>query len=92
MEKNLPLKPEQPRPPASVQSNHTTVNAATPAYSILNQSQSPFGVCDDFLEAVAAAENWAKTYPSEAPFAVEKREKLWFSDVPIRALLEGKRS
>jgi hypothetical protein len=58
MEKNLPLKPEQPRPSGSVRPSDPTFNASTPAYCILNRNQSPFGVCDDFVQAVAAAENW----------------------------------
>jgi hypothetical protein len=62
------------------------------AYIVVDKDQKSVGRFHDFHEAVDKAEKWANYYPNEAPFSIEKREKLWFSDRSIRVLLEAKRT
>jgi len=61
-------------------------------YCIVDKDQKSVGRFHDFQEAVDKAGKWANYHPNEAPFSIEKREKLWFSDRSIRVLLEAKRT
>ena len=61
-------------------------------YCVVDNNQKSVGRFHDFSGAVDKAGQLAKYYPNEAPFSIEKREKLWFSDRPIRVLLEAKRT
>ena len=61
-------------------------------YCVVDKDQKSVGRFHEFHDAVDKAEQLAKYYPNEAPFSIEKREKLWFSDRSIRVLLEAKRT
>ncbi len=61
-------------------------------YCVVDKYQKSVGKFNDFHDAVEKAGKWAKYYPDEAPFSIEKREKLWFSDISIQVLLEAKRT
>jgi hypothetical protein len=60
-------------------------------YCVVDKDQNSVGRFHEFHDAVDKAGKWAKCYPNEAPFSIEKREKLWFSDRSIQVLLEAKR-
>lgn len=59
-------------------------------YCILTHDGKACGIHEKFMDAVASAEHWARSCPGDAPFCVERREKLWFSDVPVRVLIEAR--
>lgn len=59
-------------------------------YCVLDKEEKSVGRFHEFNDAVDKAGKWAKYYPNEAPYSIEKREKLWFSDRPVRVLLEAK--
>ena len=58
-------------------------------YCVVDKDQKSVGKFHDFHDSVDKAGKWAKYYPNEAPFSIEKREKLWFSDRSIQLLLEA---
>lgn len=60
-------------------------------YCVVDKDQKSVGRFHEFHVAVDKAGQLANYYPNEAPFSIEKREKLWFSDRSIRVLLEAKR-
>ncbi len=60
-------------------------------YCVIDKDHKSVGKFRDFHDAVDIAGKWAKYYPNEAPFSIEKREKVWLSDRTIGVLLEAKR-
>jgi hypothetical protein len=48
-------------------------------YCVVDKDQKSVGRFHDFHEAVDKAGKWANYYPNEAPFSIEKMEKLWFT-------------
>jgi len=60
-------------------------------YCVVNKDQKSVGGYKDFHEAILQAEARAIAHQVDAPYSIEKREKIWFSDRPIRELLAAKR-
>jgi hypothetical protein len=61
-------------------------------YCVVDKDQQSVVRFYEFHDAVDKAVKLANDYPNEAPFSIEKRKKLWFSDRSIRVLLEAKRT
>jgi hypothetical protein len=61
-------------------------------YCVVDKDQHSVARCYEFHDAVDKAVKLANDHPNEAPFSIEKRKKLWFSDRSIRVLLDDKRT
>ena len=61
-------------------------------YCVVDKDHKSVARIYEFHDAVDKAVRMANDYPNEAPFSIEKRKKLWFSDRSIRVLLDANRT